>query len=223
MSIWVLTSGEDCCMLFLSMPVILYPRQRQILNFIKQYIKKFGYAPTLQEIADEVKLSTLSTVHEHLESLEKKGVIQRPKGKARAIEVTDEEIKPSTGVGLPILGYIAAGKPIEAYDEKRAKLQVSTSMISGRSSAYVLQVKGDSLVEDGILDGDFVIIEATTSVKDGDLVVALLQNGLSTLKRFFKETTRVRLEPANAKMEPIYVKNVTIQGKVVSVIRRYVD
>lgn len=203
------------------MPVILYPRQRQILNFIKQYIRKFGYAPTLHEIAAEVRLSSLSTVHEHLETLEKKGVIRRPKGRPRSIEITDEEIQPSSGVSLPILGYIAAGKPIEAYDEKGAKLQVSTAMISGRSSAYVLQVKGDSMVDDGILDGDFVVVEATTAVNDGDIVIALLQNGLSTLKRFFKEATRVRLEPANAKMEPIYVNNVTIQGKVVGVLRKY--
>lgn len=203
------------------MPVILYPRQRQILNFIKQYIRKFGYAPTLNEIAAEVRLSSLSTIHEHLVTLEKKGVIRRPKGRPRSIEITDEEIQPSSGVSLPILGYIAAGKPIEAYDEKGAKLQVSTTMISGRSSAYVLQVKGDSMVDDGILDGDFVVVEATTAVNDGDIVIALLQNGLSTLKRFFKEATRVRLEPANAKMEPIYVNNVTIQGKVVGVLRKY--
>lgn len=208
---------------FIVMPVILYPRQRQILNFIKQYIKKFGYAPTLQEIAAEVKLSTLSTVHEHLVTLEKKGVIRRPKGKPRAIEITDGDIRPSLTVGVPILGYIAAGRPIEAYDEKNKTISVSTDLISGKASAYILQVKGDSMVEEGILDGDYVVVESTNEVRNGDLVIALLKNGLSTLKRFFRETTRIKLEPANSKMAPIYVKNVAIQGKVVGVIRRYLD
>lgn len=215
--------GRNLVYFRINMPVILYPRQRQILNFIKQYINKFGYAPTLQEIGKEVGISTVSTIHEHLKALEKKEVIKRPKGRPRAIEVTDEDIQPAPSVNLPILGYIAAGKPIEAYDEKGAKLSVSTSLISGNSSAYVLQIKGDSLVEEGILDGDFVVVEATKEVKNGDIVVALLQNGLSTLKRFFKEATRIRLEPANSKMAPIYVANVTIQGKVVSVVRKYLS
>ena len=125
------------------------------------------------------------------------------------------------GVELPILGFIAAGQPIMTYTDPDATVKVSPSMLSGKKRSYVLQVKGDSMIEDGILDGDYVIIEEQNTAMDGDIVVALLDSGLATLKRFFREPNRIRLEPANSNMAPIYATDVKIQGKCVGVIRRF--
>lgn len=204
------------------MAITLYRRQKQILSFLKQYIDKYGYSPTLGEIAEAMGVSSLATVHEHLQALTAKGVIKRFEGAVRGIEVLDQKINYNTqGVELPILGYIAAGQPIMAYTDPDASIKVSPAMISGKKRSYVLQVKGDSMIEEGILDGDHVIIEEQSIVNDGDIVVALLDNGLATLKRFFKEPDRIRLEPANSTMQPIYVTDVKIQGKCVGVIRRF--
>ena len=204
------------------MPVTLYRRQKQIIDFIDQYIQKFGTSPTLQEIADALGVSSLATVHEHLQSLTKKGVIRRYEGAVRGIELIDNAIgNVVDGIELPILGFIAAGSPIEPITDPNASIKVSSTMLSGKKRSFVLQVKGDSMIEEGILDGDFVVIEQQDSVRDGDIVVALLDNGLATLKKLFREATRVRLEPANSTMRPIYAKNVTVQGKVVGLVRRF--
>lgn len=204
------------------MPITLYRRQKQILDFIKQYIDKYGYSPTLGEIAEAIGVSSLATVHEHISALAKKGVIKRFEGAIRGIEVIDQNISHAlTGVELPVLGFIAAGSPIMAYTDPDATIKVSPSMVSGKKRSYVLQVKGDSMIEDGILDGDYVIIEEQNIASDGEIVVALLENGLATLKRFFREPDRIRLEPANASMDPIYATDVKIQGKCVGVIRRF--
>src|SRR5581483_5280393 len=200
------------------MPVTLYKRQKQILDFIKNYIDKYGYSPTLGEIAEAMGVSSLATVHEHLQALVKKGLIKKFDGAVRGIEILDQKIATNLkDIELPILGFIAAGQPIMTYTDPDATLNVPKNMLSGKKNTYVLQVKGDSMIEDGILDGDFVIIEETQVAHDGDIVVALLENGLATLKRFFKEPNRIRLEPANASMEPIYAKDVKIQGKCVGV------
>ncbi len=216
-------SGFVGRVLGINMAITLYRRQKQILSFIKQYIDKYGYSPTLGEIAEAIGVSSLATVHEHLQSLQNKGVIKRFEGAVRGIEVLDNKILNSLpqGIELPILGYIAAGQPIMAYTDPDASVKVSPSMISGKKRSYVLQVKGDSMIEDGILDGDYVIIEEQNTAIDGDIVVALLENGLATLKRFFKEPNRIRLEPANSSMQPIYATDVKIQGKCVGVIRRF--
>lgn len=207
------------------MPITLYRRQKQILSFIKQYIDKYSYSPTLGEIAEAIGVSSLATVHEHLQALSTKGVIKRFEGAVRGIEVLDQKISSVLeGVELPILGFIAAGSPIMTYTDPDATIKVSPSMISGKKRSYVLQVRGDSMIEDGILNGDFVIIEEQNVATDGDIVVALLDNGLATLKRFFREPNRIRLEPANASMESIYVNDpdsLKIQGKCVGVIRRF--
>lgn len=207
------------------MPITLYRRQKQILDFIKQYIDKYGYSPTLGEIAEAIGVSSLATVHEHLQALSKKGVIKRFEGAVRGIEILDQKISNVLqGVELPILGYIAAGQPIMTYTDPDATVKVAPSMLTGKKRSYVLQVKGDSMIEDGILDGDFVIIEEQNDARDGDIVVALLDNGLATLKRFFRELNRIRLEPANSSMAPIYVndpESLKIQGKCVGVIRRF--
>lgn len=204
------------------MPVTLYRRQKQILDFISQYVQKNGYSPTLQQIAEALGVSSLATVHEHLQAMVKKKVIRKFEGAVRGIEIIDKKLGEITkGVELPILGFIAAGSPIEPFTDPNATTQVTPGMLSGKKRAFVLQVKGESMIEDGILDGDFVVIEEQNEANNGDIVVALLENGLATLKRFFRETSRIKLAPANSTMSPIYVTNVKIQGKVVGVIRRF--
>lgn len=204
------------------MAVTLYKRQRQIVDYLAQYIQRNGFSPTLREIADALGVSSLATVHEHLQALERKHIIRRHEGSARGIELIDRTfVKMTESVDLPVLGFIAAGQPIEPHTDPNASFKVSPEMISGKRRSYVLQVKGESMIEDHIADGDYVVIEETQAVNDGDIVVALLDNGLATLKRFYKEMTRVRLEPANSTMSPIYATNVQIQGRVVGLIRKF--
>jgi repressor LexA len=204
------------------MPVTLYKRQKQILDFISQFIQKYGYSPSLKEISQAIGVISLATVHEHLASMEKKGVIRRYHGMIRGIEILDKRLEKLSGaVELPVLGFIAAGQPLEPYTDPHATLGVSPTLVSGEKRAFALQVKGDSMIEEGILEGDYVVVEEQETANNGDIVVALLNNGFATLKKFFKEATRVRLEPANSKMTPIFSKEVKIQGKVVAVIRHY--
>lgn len=205
------------------MAPIIYKRQGQILDFISQHIQANGSAPTLKQIAEAIGVSSLATVHEHLQALENKGLIKRKHGKTRAIELVRSDIDFSNdGIAVPILGFIAAGAPIEPYTDPNATLSIPPTFASVKKRVYVLQVRGESMIEEQIRDGDYVVIEQTDRANNGDIVVALLDNGMATLKRFFKEATRIRLEPANAQMNPIFVKNVRIQGKVVGLIRRYV-
>lgn len=204
------------------MPITLYKRQRQIVDFIAQYIQKNGYSPTLQEIANAIGVSSLATVHEHLQALQRKKVIKKYEGAVRGIELLDRTfIKMTESIDLPFMGFIAAGQPIEPHPDDAATFKVSPEMISTKFRSYVLQVKGLSMIEDHIDDGDYVVVEETPTVKNGDIVVALLDNGLATLKRYYKEMTRVRLEPANSSMSPIYATNVQIQGRVVGLIRKF--
>lgn len=205
------------------MPVVLYERQREILDFIVQFIQRYRFAPSLKDIAKAMNLNSLATVHEHIEILVRKGVLKKTGTRRnRGLEIVDKKLaNMDMGVQLPILGFIAAGKPIEPFSDPNAFINVAPSMVSGKKRAYVLQVRGDSMVEDGILDGDYVIVEEKHEVHNGDIVVALLENGLATLKKFFKEATRIRLEPANAKMAPIYTTEVKIQGKVIGLIRKF--
>ena len=207
------------------MPVTLYNRQRQILDFIAQYMQQSGYSPTLQEIAKALGVSSLATVHEHLEAMEKKGVIKRFNGSVRGIEILDktaaERTQSVAAIDLPVMGYIAAGQPIEPFTDPNATFAVPPSMINSKKRCFVLQVKGDSMIEAGIFDRDYVVIEQVETANNGDVVVALLDNGFATLKRYYKEATRVRLEPANSTMSPIFVTKVKIQGKCVGVIRKF--
>lgn len=207
------------------MPVTLYNRQRQILDFVAQYIQRNGYSPTLQEIAKALGVSSLATVHEHLEAMEKKNVIKRYEGSVRGIEILDKNAAERTqfagNMELPVLGFIAAGQPIEPFTDPNATFSVPPNMVSSKKRCFVLQVKGDSMIEAGIYDRDYVVIEQTETANNGEVVVALLDNGFATLKRYYKEATRVRLEPANSTMSPIFVTKVRIQGKVVGVIRKF--
>ncbi len=204
------------------MAPVIYKRQAQILDFIKQFIQANNSAPTLREIANALGVSSLATVHEHLVTLEEKGLIKRKSGKTRAIDLVDNDFSTgSDGVDAPILGYIAAGSPIEPYTDPNAAISIPSDFITGKKRVYVLQVRGDSMIEEQIRDGDHIVVEQTDQAQNGEIVVALLDNGMATLKRFFKEPTRIRLEPANAKMSPIFVKNVKIQGRLVGLIRKY--
>ena len=192
------------------------------MEFLKQFIHKNGYSPTLQEIADAMNLSSLATVHEHLQTLVKKGVVKRYEGAVRGIELLDEKMGAILeGIELPLAGFIAAGRPIEAIEDPTETITISPTLISGKRRAFVLQVRGDSMVKDGIHDGDYVVIEKQETANNGDIVVALLGNGFATLKRYYKEAHRIRLEPANDSMSPIFATNVAIQGKVRGIIRRF--
>ncbi len=200
----------------------LYKRQRQIVDFIAQFIQKNGYSPTLQEIATAIGVSSLATVHEHLQALVRKKVIRKYEGTVRGLELIDRTfLRLTDAVDLPLLGFIAAGQPIMPYTDPNATFKVSPELVSGKKRAFVLKVKGDSMIEEGILDGDYVVIEEQPEVMNGDIVVALLDNGLATLKKFYKEATRIRLEPANSKMQPIFATKVTIQGRCVGLIRKF--
>lgn len=204
------------------MAVTLYKRQRQIVDFIAQYIQRNGYSPTLQEIATAIGVSSLATIHEHIQALIRKKVIKKYEGSVRGLELLDRTfLRMNDSVDLPLLGYIAAGRPIQPYTDPDATFKVSPELVTGKKRSYVLQVKGESMIEDGILDGDFVVIEEQDDANNGDIVVAMLENGFATLKRLYKEATRFRLEPANSTMQPIYTTNLKIQGRVVGLIRKF--
>ncbi|MBI4058649.1 transcriptional repressor LexA [Candidatus Microgenomates bacterium] len=204
------------------MPVTLYRRQEQILGFLQQYIRANGFSPTLAQIGEAIGVSSLATVHEHLEALQDKGLIKKTVGRARGIELlADVPDGKAQIAALPILGFIAAGAPIEPYTDPNATVGVAPWLFAGNKRAFVLQVRGESMIGDGINDGDFVVVEQQEMANNGDIVVALLDNGMATLKRYYKEATRIRLEPANTRMSPIFAKNVKIQGRVVGLIRRY--
>lgn len=206
------------------MAPILYNRERQVLQFITQYIQRNGYAPTLIEIAQGLGVNAVSTVHEHLQRLVVKGYIKKTIGFERGIELIGDKIKGGThqtAIELPVLGFIAAGSPLEPHTDPNQYVSVPADCISSKKPGFILQVKGNSMIEEGILDGDFVIIAHQQDAQNGDIVVAILPNGLATLKRIVFEKDRIRLEPANSSMSPIYTTHVKIQGKVVGVFRRY--
>lgn len=208
------------------MPAILYPRERQLLEFITQFIQRFGFAPTLKEIGEAMNMHSPATVHEHIDKLRIKGFIKKLDGTARGLEIVKENYRAGAteaAVELPVLGYIAAGSPLEPYTDPNYYISVAPTMVSGSKSAYVLQVKGTSMIEDGILDGDYVVVQHQQDALNGDIVVALLPNGLATLKRIYFEKDRIKLMPANSTMTPIFTTHVKIQGKVVGLVRKFKD
>src|SRR5581483_7279082 len=208
------------------MPGVLYKKERETLEFLVQFQNKHGFAPTLREIANATNHRSVSTIHVILRNLVDKGYIQKVDGNARVLKIKDESIVStfmgvSPSVELPLMGYIAAGKPLEPHVDPNATFQVSASMLSGSKTAYVLQVKGESMIEDGILDGDFVVIEKANDARNGEIVVALVDDNLATLKRFYKDGDRIELHPANSTMQPIIPKSLKIQGKVVGLVRKF--
>lgn len=205
---------------------VLYQRERQVLEFIAQFIQRYGYAPTLREISTAIGVNSPATVHEHISQLQQKGFIKKLDGTKRGLELVNYEKMIADGkpsLELPVLGFIAAGSPLEPHTDPNYYISVAPSLVSSNKPSYVLQVKGSSMIEDGIHDGDFVVVQHQNDANNGDIVVALLPNGLATLKRIFFEKERIRLMPANREMQPIYTTHVKIQGKVVGLIRRYVN
>lgn len=209
------------------MPGVIYKKEREVLEYLAQFQRQFGYSPTLAEIAEATGHRSNSTVHSLIKSLVDKGYIQKVDGNNRVLKIVDQKVTFSllgstASIELPLMGYIAAGKPLEPHSDPNATFHISASMISGKRTAYVLQVKGNSMIEDGIFDGDFVVIEKTNIAVNGDIVVALVDNSLATLKRFYNENGKVVLKPANAEMEPIYPNSLTIQGKAVGIVRKFI-
>jgi repressor LexA len=208
------------------MPATLYPRERALLDFITQFIQRYGFAPTLKEIGESLGLSSPATVHEHIDRLRQKGFIKKLDGTARGLEVVHEKFRSGATeapVELPVLGFIAAGAPLEPYTDPNHYVSVAPTMVAANKPSYVLQVKGTSMIDDGILDGDYVVIQHQQEAQNGDIVVALLPNGLATLKRIYFEKDRIKLAPANSTMTPIFTTHVKIQGKVVGLIRRFIS
>lgn len=205
---------------------VLYKKERELLEYLSQFQSQYGYSPTLSELAEATGHRSKSTVHAIIKSLVDKGYIQKVDGNTRVLKIIEERVSHAAhGVNpsleLPLMGYISAGKPLEPYPDPNASFQVSASMISGKKTSYVLQVKGDSLIEDGILDGDYVVIEKIHNASNGDIVVAIVDDNLATLKKYYVENNRVVLKPANSEMEPIYPNSLVIQGKVVGLIRKF--
>jgi len=196
-------------------------RQKEILDYLNRFIESEGYAPTIEEIAAHFKLRSLATVHKHLTNLQDKGLIRRTWNRSRALELVPTEVTVHAAE-LPLLGRVAAGSPIEAIDASET-IFVPKDMV-GRSETYVLQVKGDSMIEEQIRDGDYVIVENRTTANDGEMVIALLDGDSVTLKKLYREGGgRVRLQPANARLEPMFVDQdrLRIQGVVIGVLRKY--
>ena len=207
-------------------------RKQKIVEYIAATLRARGYPPSVREIAQAVGLASTSAVHHHLESLEREGYLERGATRSRAIRLTPtaalhvgltSELLPQVGVQdshlLPVVGEIAAGGPIEAYQDAAETLSVPEILAPG-GDAYVLRVRGDSMIEAHIEDGDFVVIRPQQTARDGDIVVAQVEENAVTLKRFFRESGRVRLQPANSRYEPMFFDDVRIQGKLIGVIRR---
>lgn len=200
----------------------LTKRQREILSFLAEYSDAHGYAPSFEEIAERFDYNSLATVHEHLSNLERKGYIRRHYNESRAIEIVPSDVF-GRALHLPLMGTVAAGSPIEAVTNNET-LAVPEDLVGRNGDHYVLRVRGDSMVDEQIRDGDYVIVNGRRSVDNGEMVIALIDNTSATVKKFYRERDgRVRLQPANENMAPIYVDEdaITIQGVVVGVMRRY--
>ena len=203
----------------------LTKKQRKTLDYISTFIEQRGYSPSYRELANGLLLYSVATVAQHIDTLVTKGLLVKGNNSARSLmpveELQEQMSKP--GINLPILGLIAAGSPIETLEGHADTLEVPPFMV-GNKNSYVLQVKGQSMIEDGINDGDYVVVQEKEVASNGDVVVALVNNSEATLKRYYKEARRIRLQPANSSMEPIYVEPGTplkIQGVVIGLIRKY--
>ena len=198
----------------------LTKRQRQILDFITESTRANGYSPSLREIGEHFNLSSPATIHAHIQALKQKGMLKTSFNEARSIEIVPAHANWAASVELHLAGLITAGEPIEAIEE-RETIAVPADFVTDNANSYVLKVKGESMIEEGILDGDYVIVERNPSPQNGDIVVALLNNAYATLKKFYRESKRIRLQPANSSMRPIYAADPLIQGVVRGVIRKF--
>ncbi|MGG1348379.1 transcriptional repressor LexA [Bacillus subtilis] len=199
----------------------LSKRQLDILRFIKAEVKSKGYPPSVREIGEAVGLASSSTVHGHLARLETKGLIRRDPTKPRAIEILDEEvdIPQSQVVNVPVIGKVTAGSPITAVENIEEYFPLPDRMVPPDEHVFMLEIMGDSMIDAGILDKDYVIVKQQNTANNGEIVVAMTEDNEATVKRFYKEDTHIRLQPENPTMEPIILQNVSILGKVIGVFR----
>ena len=195
-------------------------KQTEIYEVIKQHILDKGYPPSVREICENVGLRSTSTVHGHLERLEKKGLIRRDPTKPRAIELVKDSVFKKEIIDIPIIGKITAGEPILAFENVEDTFSVPLNFVKNTNELFMLNVSGESMIEAGIHDGDLAIIEKSNYAQNGDIVVALIENE-ATLKRFFKEKNHIRLQPENKTMDPIIVPDCKIIGKLVGLYRAY--
>jgi repressor LexA len=196
-------------------------RQRQVLDVIREFIDHNGYSPSLEEIGGRLGLSSVATVHKHVSHLVQKGFVRRSWNQNRSIEVVIHESGPGV-VRLPLSGRIAAGRPLEALESSES-IAVPADMVRDGCEAFVLRVQGDSMIDDHIRDGDYVVVERRPTARDGETIVALIEGSDATLKRYYRSGADIRLEPANASMTPIVVAaaNLQLQGVVVGLIRKF--
>jgi repressor LexA len=201
-------------------------RQRQVYDYISDFVQKHGYSPSFEEIGEGLGLSSLATVHKHVSNLEKKALLTRDYNRSRSIDLLPpkgrlkQAMSVNTGLVLPLLGRIAAGQPIEAVQTPET---ISLADFVRSKEVFVLEVRGDSMQDEAILNGDYVLVEKSKTAHNGDIVVALIESTDATLKRFYKEGDKIRLQPSNATMKPIIVPalSVEIQGRVIGVLRKY--
>jgi repressor LexA len=202
----------------------LTKRQRQVYDFIAEFVHEKGYSPSFEEIGDGLGLNSLATVHKHISNLEQKGLLKRDYNRSRSIDVLPPRGKlrqsMSMSDALPLLGRIAAGRPIEAMQNPES---ISLNDFTRSRDVFVLEVRGDSMQDEHIVDGDYVLVEKAQTAHDGEIVVALVNGTDTTLKRFYKEGDQIRLQPSNLAMQPILVAaaNVQVQGRVIGVLRKY--
>lgn len=206
---------------------VLYKKEREVLEFLAQFQRQFGYSPTLGEIAKATGHRSNATVHALIRSLVEKGYVQKVEGNARVLKIIDNKIASSftgttSSIELPLMGFLTEGKPLEPHIDPNATFQISSSIISGKKTAYVLQVKGDSLSEDGILDKDFLVIEKTHEPLDGDIVLTIIDDTIAMIKKYFREDGKVILKSIKASRDPLSPDHLTIQGKLVSVVRKFI-
>lgn len=203
----------------------LSPRQQAIMDFIKHEVKSKGYPPSVREIGEAVGLASSSTVHGHLERLEKKGLLRRDPTKPRAIEILDQQPDSTdtfrtSATKVPVIGKVTAGEPILATENIEDYYPLPEHMV-GDYEVFMLRIQGESMINAGILDGDYVIVRQQQSAENGDVVVAMTEENEATVKRFFQEKDHIRLQPENPTMEPIRLKQVAILGKVIGLIREF--
>ena len=196
-------------------------RQKEVIDFLSSFTSKNGYSPSYEEIAAGLGLNSLATVHKHVTNLQTKGLLQRAHNRSRSIDVLPQRAAGRKVLDrLPLLGRIAAGKPVEAIETAET---ISLGDIIGNREVFALEVRGDSMRDEHIMSGDYVLVERTRSAREGEIVVALIDGTEATLKRFYREGNLIRLQPSNSEMKPIYApaSNVSIQGKVLGMLRKY--
>jgi repressor LexA len=195
-------------------------RQKEILDFLEAFVSRNGYSPSFEEIARGMSLKSLATVHKHITNLEKKGMLDRVHNRSRSIDVLPPGTRTRSSLKLQLAGRIAAGTPVEAMETPET---ISLADVVGNRDVFALEVRGDSMRDEHIINGDYVLVERTKTARQGEIVVALVHGAETTLKRFYPEGNVVRLQPANLEMEPIYVPaaQVAIQGRVLGVLRKY--